>query len=87
MTVVYPRLPTSHAIGLLQERSGLGIDELRSRSDNQHPQSEWYATAIQRVSREQLSEFQTKVRDVAGQFGYPDLPTRRSTKYIGFDGL
>jgi len=85
MKYVYPRLPLPQAVSMLQERSPLTAEELLSRSDTQHPQIEWYQTAAKRVPHEHLRELQAGIREIAGEFGYPDLPNRRSTQYIGFD--
>ncbi len=85
MKYVYPRLPLSQAVSMLQERSPLTTQELLARSDTQHPQIEWYPTAAKRVPREHLRDLQTSIREIAGEFGYPYLPNRRSTQYIGFD--
>lgn len=85
MKYVYPRLPLPQAAPMLQERSSLTARELLSRSDTQHSRSEWYPTAARRVPPEHLRELQARIREIAGRFGYPDLPNRRSTQYIGFD--
>lgn len=85
MNLVYPRLPAAHAMTLLQERSSLTMDELRARSDNQHPQSEWYPTAAHRVSRDDLTGLQSRIREIAEMYGHPKIPGRRANKYIDFD--
>ncbi len=85
MKYVYPRLPLPQAVSMLLERSPLTAQELLSRSDTQHHQSEWYPTAAKRVPQEHLRELQARMREIAGEFGYPDLPNRRSSQHIGFD--
>lgn len=85
MKYAYPRLPPPQAVSVLQELTPLTVQELQVRSDIQHPQSEWYPVAPNRVPPEHLSGLQARFREIAGEFGYPDLMNRRSHRFIEFD--
>ena len=81
-TLLYPRLPRAVARGLILERAGASLSELRDLAALSHPEAEPSATGGHPVDAEKLREVQGTVRNVAEQAGFPD-PLGGSTQ--GFD--
>ena len=68
--LVYPRLPNDRALELLEGLRGLGLEDLRLRSQLSHPDLTFY-TAGATASEAKLREVRDSVQAVLNDLGFP----------------
>ena len=71
-TLLYPRLPRSVAKGLILDRVGATLPDLREQAALGHPDAEPSATGGHPVDNEKLRDVQKAVRGIAEQAGFPN---------------
>jgi hypothetical protein len=76
---VYPRLPRSTGLALIEETRSYGLDKLRDLSATDHPDASPVATGT-RVHTSRLENLREGVRRVAEDRGFPE-PLRRGREW------
>ena len=70
--LVYPRIPTQVAIGILREFEGKNPDDLRQSSATDHLRAYFHPNYPFQVEAETLVELRAGVEGIACKYGYPD---------------
>lgn len=83
----FPRLQKREAVNLLGQFTGVKPEDLVAKSDLKSERQYWYPTAPagQRISPASLAHFQSTVRDLAREYGYPTVNGGRAPKLTAFD--
>lgn len=86
-TFYFPRLQHDAARQLLADYSEKSIPILADRASVESEKSYWYPTAPsgQHATPEILKAFQSAMRDIAKEHGYPAVPTEKDRARVQFD--